>query len=930
MKKTFTIFISLITSVIFAQKFTTTPSFPNETSNIEITFDIEQMTNKSLVGYTGTLYTHTGVNTTKGDWQHVIGNWGNNSVQPSLTRISANKYKISINNPRAYYKLKDATEKITSLNFVLRSSNGNTKTEDLFVPIYATGINVKLLEPLTSPFFPLIGKSFSIVAVANNADNLKLYINNNLIKETNSDTIKTNYLAQTIGKNELRLVATNSSNTIEDTSYFYVRSAPTIAELPANVKTGINYIDDNTVTLALYAPKKDFVYTIGDFNNWELSDNYSLKLTPDSTTYWITLNNLVAAKEYRFQYLVDGKIRIADPYADKILEDEDKYISDKTYPNLISYPSDKTNFSVSVFQTAQTPYTWQATNYKKPKKENLIIYELLIRDFVKDHNYQTLIDTLDYLKKLGINAIELMPINEFEGNESWGYNPSFYFAPDKYYGTKNDLKKFIDECHKNNIAVIMDIVLNHSFGRSPFVRLYADGDYGPPTSENPWYNVTSPNAQYSWGFDFNHQSEQTKLLVDRINKYWIDEYKFDGFRFDFTKGFTNKPGDGWAYDASRVTILERMADAIWAIDPTAYVILEHLAENREEKILANYGMMLWGNMNHAYNEATMGYNTNGKSDLTGISYKNRNFNNPNLIGYMESHDEERLMFKNLQYGNSSGNYNIKQLSTALNRIKLAAAFFLTIPGPKMIWQFGELGYDISINFNGRVGNKPIRWDYLNDVNRKNLYKTFAALNFLKNNYAAFSTDNFQLDVRNNVKRIKLNHDSMNVSIIGNFDVVSKQVSPEFQHGGMWYDYFSGDSINVTDTQVSFTLEPGKFNIYTSKKLPTPEANILLNVKLQNEVIPEQYSISQNYPNPFNPSTTISFSIPNVVSNINLSKVSLKVYDILGKEVAVLVDKKLAPGNYNITFDANTLPSGVYFYTFSTKDFHQTKKMILLK
>ncbi|NOZ04318.1 MAG: hypothetical protein GXO92_06915 [FCB group bacterium] len=101
-----------------------------------------------------------------------------------------------------------------------------------------------------------------------------------------------------------------------------------------------------------------------------------------------------------------------------------------------------------------------------------MIYELLVRDFIDRHDYQTLIDTLDYLEKLGINAIELMPINEFEGNSSWGYNPSFYFAPDKYYGTRQDLKLFIDECHRRGIAVIMDIVLNHTYGQSPLVSGY--------------------------------------------------------------------------------------------------------------------------------------------------------------------------------------------------------------------------------------------------------------------------------------------------------------------------------------------------------------------------------------------------------------------------------------------------------------------------
>ncbi len=98
----------------------------------------------------------------------------------------------------------------------------------------------------------------------------------------------------------------------------------------------------------------------------------------------------------------------------------------------------------------------------------------MVRDFIAAGNWQTLKDTLNYLKKLGVNAIEVMPFNNFEGASSWGYNPNFYFAPDKVYGTATALKQFIDACHQNGMAVIMDMVLNHSFGSSPMVQMYFD------------------------------------------------------------------------------------------------------------------------------------------------------------------------------------------------------------------------------------------------------------------------------------------------------------------------------------------------------------------------------------------------------------------------------------------------------------------------
>lgn len=137
------------------------------------------------------------------------------------------------------------------------------------------------------------------------------------------------------------------------------------------------------------------------------------------------------------------------------------------------------------------------------------------------------------------------------------------------------------------------------------------------------------------------------------------------------------------------------------------------------------------------------------------------------------------MVKNLAFGNSSGSYSTKTFNVALNRMKLAAAFFLTVPGPKMIWQFGELGYDIGINFNGRTGEKPVKWDYLNDDRRTNLYKVYSALINLRNNYETFHASNFGLDVSGYMKKINLYHTSMDAFIVGNFGVTQSLDSSEF-------------------------------------------------------------------------------------------------------------------------------------------------------
>lgn len=959
MRKILYILTLLVTvSPVFGEIISSTPTYPMATDSIVVIYNAAEG-NLGLKDYTGDVYAHTGLitelSTSPSDWLYVKTNWGENTSETKMTPLGNNLWKLTIGHIDQYYGVNLAQEKVLQLAFVFRSASSPYKegkdvgNADIFLDLYDKGITVQMLEPGVSviyglpersPVFLEENESLQINATAATIETqlaeLRLYSNGSLMDSTPDDTLKCpiqgNQLAT--GMNYLSVVAVDTSGII-DSLAFSVMLNPPVAEAirPAGIKEGINYIDDNTVSLSIFAPYKQFIYVVGDFNDWKVDEAYMMNretVDNDSVYYWLTLDGLTPDQEYAFQYLVDGEIRIADPYTDKVLDPwNDGYITDETYPDLKAYPAGKTSEIVSVLQTGQSEYSWQVNDFQRPAPEGLIIYELLLRDFLGTHNYKTLTDTLDYLQRLGVSAVELMPVSEFENNESWGYNPSFYFAPDKYYGTKDDFKRFIDECHSRGIAVIMDMVLNHSYGQSPFVRLYNEGNYGQPTPENPWYNVTSPNTTYSWGYDFNHESPATKKLVDRINRYWLTEYNIDGFRFDFTKGFTNKSGDGWYYDASRINILKRMADQIWLAKSDAYVILEHFAENSEEKELSNYGMMIWGNSNYNYNEATMGWNSN--SDFKWGYYEERGWTNPTLVTYMESHDEERLMYKNLAYGNSYGDYNIQELSTALNRIKLAAAFFITLPGPKMIWQFGELGYDYSIDFNGRVGNKPIRWDYCQDQDRANLYKTYAALIKLRKENEVFTSANTSASylLSGAGKRINLTHSTMNATIIGNFGVAPLTVTPSFQTTGIWYDYFSGDSIDVLSTSAGISLQPGEFRIYTTNKIETPEQGIISAITDDTPVYPVSFSLEQNYPNPFNPATTIEYHIESA------SDVAIVIYDILGRRVQTLVNEKKNAGVYKVDWNGldqagNKVASGVYFYRLNAGDKSFVRKMVMIE
>jgi len=591
------------------------------------------------------------------------------------------------------------------------------------------------------------------------------------------------------------------------------------ADLPAGAKDGVAFINNGTSAIVtLYAPGKTTVSLIGDFNNWSATAS-AMKKTPDGNTWWVQIDNLNPATEYAYQFVVDGNLKVADPYCEKVLDpDNDQYISATVYPNLKAYPTGKTTGIVSTMQANQPVYSWKNNSFTRPDKNNLVIYELLVRDFTTEHSYASTLAKLDYLMGLGINAIELMPVNEFEGNLSWGYNPSFYFAPDKYYGTKTALQNFIDECHGRGIAVIMDMVLNHSFGQSPMVQLYFDG--AKPTTSSPWFNVDAKHP-FNVGYDFNHESQATKKFSKDVMKFWMQQYKIDGFRFDLSKGFTQKSSTDDAqfrlYDAGRVAIWKDYNSYIKSIDPNFYVILEHFAEESEEKVLADEGMMLWNNLNHDMNEATMGWL--GGSNFQWGFYTNHGFTkSENLVSYGESHDEERLNFKNISYGNGSGSYMIKgNLATSLKREELIAAFLFGMPGPKMIWQFGELGYDVSIDFNGRTGDKPIKWEYFSDPNRKALYDAYAKFIRLKKNNSIFNSTNFTYNLAGGIKYIKLTEGSNTVVIVGNFDVVNLSANIDFGAAGTWLDAV-GSNVNLASGTYTANLAPGEYHIFSKVAL----------------------------------------------------------------------------------------------------------------
>jgi 1,4-alpha-glucan branching enzyme len=271
------------------------------------------------------------------------------------------------------------------------------------------------------------------------------------------------------------------------------------------------------VAFRVWAPHADKVYVTGDFNNadWE-SDAYAMEKEKDGNWY----REVIGAKAGdRYHYVIekgDQEWIKRDPYGKKLTEDQRSTI--------IYDPNE---------------YEWQNEDFQLPSWNELVLYEIHVGTFnVRNLNnnkpatFKDCLKKIPYLKKLGINAISLMPIISFAGEYSWGYNSTDIFSVENTYGGPDDFKLFIDECHKNGIAVILDLVYNHA-GPDNLDIWQFDG--WSEDGKGGLYFYQDYKAQTPWGdtrYDYG-RGEVRNYLRDNVTM-WLEEYRLDGLRFDAT------------------------------------------------------------------------------------------------------------------------------------------------------------------------------------------------------------------------------------------------------------------------------------------------------------------------------------------------------------------------------------------------------------
>jgi len=548
-----------------------------------------------------------------------------------------------------------------------------------------------------------------------------------------------------------------------------------LPEAPANLFPGAVDHGNGRVTFVLYAPDKQSVHLVGDFNGWDRSAD-PLHGT-ESGLWWLEKN--LEPGSYTYQFWVDQNILICDPYAHQLAEG-----AEADPPR-------------AVVEVGRQPFQWQHDQWARPSFNDLIIYELHIDDFSPEGNFQGVINRLDYLEELGINAIELMPINEFGGEaHGWGYNPAYFFTTEKSYGPPDMLRQIIDQAHAHGIAVILDVVLAHTAHRHPFNQLY---DY----SQSPWYG-RGLGRENEFGFPtLDYGKGPAQAFARDVMAYWLHEFHVDGFRYDYLAGIGIQGDMG-------VPFLVRTAKEL---RPDVYLIGEYSPE--EPPAVNESG--LDGAWHITVSYVLKAFLTQGEFNV----YRWDDFEHAikvfhpwdhgyarasQMINLVESHDEERLAYHLREAGVDE--------EMIWRKLALATSVLITLPGQPMLYHGQEWGEATQRTTQAN----PIHWEQLETQEGKALFNHYQKLCRLRHEHPALRTENVLIDrVQAEQKSIiyhRWDDAGDEVVVAVNFSPETQNLELPFSSEGRWHEIVQEKTVEV-DGEFTATLEPWTALIFVS-------------------------------------------------------------------------------------------------------------------
>ena len=687
--------------------------------------------------------------------------------------------------------------------------------------------------------------------------------------------------------------------------------------IPTNVVMGPNWIDD-TMYLAIYAPGQPVMRVIvtSSGTTGTESDALTMKRDPDlEDVWWVDLD--LPNGQYEYEYLLISGNRVADPLSRRLTNGRTRM---EIGPGGISTADD---------------YVWQSVDFSRPSLDTLIIYELHVDDFSAQGNgqgkFEDVIYRLDHLRSVGVNAIELLPITEFPGTHSWGYDPKLMSAVESRYGTPEEFKLLVDEAHARGIAVILDMVWNHVRSSSPLWEIQPDYDLNPYIKRS---NELNPNeTEGSWGMlDIDHFDPKTIDYIDQVNRIWLEEYRVDGFRFDATRMI------GWQLSQPDLG-LPAWTSSIEILDETIYQIAEHLpsdpwlidATSLTSSWHDSFHDVLLTDAHGQYNSATTFMNQvvrlHEYSNI-GNSYSDRR----QAVKYMISHDEQSILQEMVVFNN----YSIEE---ALERDKFYANILFTSLGVPMIFQGQEFGLQTGWNDDNNNGDyeeklqyRPIDWSVMDTDEGLSHLSHYSKLAKFRKSNPALSKGTFYDLWRYEAERVIVygykdeseGNDNDQIVVIANFSEYDRTVTNvPFLSSGTWYDAMDTDNdiFTVDGNYGEYSIE-GKTAIIYSNQQWDLDINDL-------DIHPDEYEVIQAFPNPFNARVKIILNLERETSG------KVEIYDMGGKLVRSLKLGLFDQGEHHLYWDSRSnngisMSSGVYIVSFRSKLNSFNTKVLLVK
>jgi len=530
---------------------------------------------------------------------------------------------------------------------------------------------------------------------------------------------------------------------------------------------------------------------------------------------------------------------------------------------------------------------------------NATVYEIFVRSYSPSGNLDGITADMQRIADLGVSAIWMMPI--FEGPSDHGYEITDYYTVEQDYGTNEDLRELVEAAHAHGIKVVLDMVINHTGIGHPFMQ---DAQrYGRNSFYWDWYDRDG-NGNYTYYYDWTSlpnieldNPEAARYYIDMC-KYWVEEFDIDGYRCDVAWGPMQRSPQFWVDWRAALKKIKPEIFLLGEASASDFTIYTNRFDLSYDWALHHEGAAGFSNM-----FPNVPNFTNLTDLITNYGFPWPDYKNP--FRFMENHDETRY---------------ISAKTPA--QTKLVSQLLLTLPGVPMIYAGQEVGETSQRGM--------INWG--NDAN--GMYPHFYRLLNARKILPAMRTGDWDLlttDQPGPCYAYARTGEGMDpVIFLGNFSSTSQLVNVNLDanllniHPDSTYvvtDILAATAVTRLGSELTTLFT--SLSAYSGRVWVISDSAIFVDADDRPE-LPRKTELLTPYPNPFNPVVSIPLELA------QSSRVTLRVFDVLGRETARLADDILNPGLHQFVWDGSNASSGVYFVLLQADGIAQTRKIVLMK